>query len=243
MLSGHAPVVMLALAVSLAACATPPAPETIATSQRTYQGVSAELVLDAAAEVIELADPYTTVERYPGTVRGEPDWWLFVLSFELVWQTWVVTAAEDNGAVTAFARFTSTRVVGPDVEAIEPSIYNMLLRVFERQKIERYEPYSLCARRTDRCAAPALTCSHMGRMKRMAAASLLEAEIVTAGGAVRIANACTNPDPFWGLKGGGGGSLGVVTRLTLRTHDLPDFVGAVNMTIKAASDPVPFADG
>jgi FAD/FMN-containing dehydrogenase len=27
-----------------------------------------------------------------------------------------------------------------------------------------------------------------------------------------------------------------VTRLTLRTHDLPDFVGAVNMTIKAASD-------
>ena len=70
----------------------------------------------------------------------------------------------------------------------------------------------------------------------MAAASLLEAEIVTADGAVRIANACINPDLFWGLKGGGGGSLGVVTRLTLRTHDLPNFVGAVNMTIKAASD-------
>ena len=50
----------------------------------------------------------------------------------------------------------------------------------------------------------------------MAAASLLEAEIVTADGEVRIANACTNPDLFWGLKGGGGGSLGVVTRLTLR---------------------------
>ena len=70
----------------------------------------------------------------------------------------------------------------------------------------------------------------------MAAASLLEAEIVTADGVVRIANACTNPDLFWGIKGGGGGSLGVVTRLTLRTHDLPDFVGAVNMTIKATSD-------
>jgi FAD/FMN-containing dehydrogenase len=70
----------------------------------------------------------------------------------------------------------------------------------------------------------------------MAAASLLEAEIVTADGAVRIANACTNPDLFWGLKGGGGGSLGVVTRLTLRTHDLPNFVGAVNMTVEAASD-------
>jgi FAD/FMN-containing dehydrogenase len=70
----------------------------------------------------------------------------------------------------------------------------------------------------------------------MAAASLLEAEVVTADGAVRIANACTHPDLFWGFKGGGGGSLGVVTRVTLRTHDLPDFVGAVNMTIKASSD-------
>jgi FAD/FMN-containing dehydrogenase len=68
----------------------------------------------------------------------------------------------------------------------------------------------------------------------MAAASLLEAEIVTADGAARIANACTHPDLFWGLKGGG--SLGVVTRLTLRTHDLPEFFGAAFMTIKAMSD-------
>jgi FAD binding domain len=61
----------------------------------------------------------------------------------------------------------------------------------------------------------------------LAAASLLEAEVVTADGAVRIANACTNPELFWGLKGGGGGSLGVVTRLTLQTHDLPASFGAV----------------
>jgi FAD/FMN-containing dehydrogenase len=70
----------------------------------------------------------------------------------------------------------------------------------------------------------------------IAAASLLEAEVVTADGAVRIANACTHPDLFWGLKGGGGGSLGVVTRLTLRTHALPEFFGAAFMTIKATSD-------
>ncbi|MBV8641507.1 MAG: FAD-binding oxidoreductase [Verrucomicrobia bacterium] len=69
----------------------------------------------------------------------------------------------------------------------------------------------------------------------MAAASLLEAEIVTADGAVRIANACTNPDLFWGIKGGGGGSLGIVTRLTLRTHSLPEFFGGVFTTIKATS--------
>ncbi len=70
----------------------------------------------------------------------------------------------------------------------------------------------------------------------MAAAGLLEAEIVTADGAVRIANACTNPDLFWGIKGGGGGSLGVLTRLTLRTRELPDFFGAAFGTIRASSD-------
>src|SRR5271156_4348996 len=47
----------------------------------------------------------------------------------------------------------------------------------------------------------------------LAGASLLEAEIVTADGEIRIANACSNPDLFWALKGGGGG-FGVVTRVT-----------------------------
>jgi FAD/FMN-containing dehydrogenase len=70
----------------------------------------------------------------------------------------------------------------------------------------------------------------------MAAAALLEAEVVTADGVVRIANACQNPDLFWGLKGGGGGSLGVVTRLTLRTRELPPFFGVVFANIKATSE-------
>ena len=69
-----------------------------------------------------------------------------------------------------------------------------------------------------------------------AAGSLLEAEVVTADGRIRIANACTNPDLFWALKGGGGGSFGVVSKLTLRLHELPDFFGAANFKIKAASD-------
>jgi len=70
----------------------------------------------------------------------------------------------------------------------------------------------------------------------LASASLLEADIVTADGALRTVNACKEPDLFWALKGGGGGSLGVVTRLTLRTHDLPQFFGGASATIKAASD-------
>ena len=69
-----------------------------------------------------------------------------------------------------------------------------------------------------------------------AAAGLLEAEVVTADGQVRIANACTNPELFWALKGGGGGSVGVVTRLTLRTRELPENFGAVFFKVKAASD-------
>ncbi|HYD99892.1 MAG TPA: FAD-binding oxidoreductase [Alphaproteobacteria bacterium] len=70
----------------------------------------------------------------------------------------------------------------------------------------------------------------------LAAAGLLEAEVVTADGQVRIANACREPELFWGLKGGGGGSLGVVTRLTLRTRELPAQFGAVFGRIKASSD-------
>ncbi len=69
-----------------------------------------------------------------------------------------------------------------------------------------------------------------------AAGSLLEAEVVTADGTIRIANACSNPDLFWALKGGGGGTFGVVSKMTLRLHDLPEFFGAVNFTVKAASD-------
>jgi FAD/FMN-containing dehydrogenase len=69
-----------------------------------------------------------------------------------------------------------------------------------------------------------------------AASSLLEAEIVTADGAVRIANACTNPDLFWALKGGGGGSWGVVTKLTLKTHNLPEHLGSAEGKIKAVTD-------
>jgi FAD/FMN-containing dehydrogenase len=70
----------------------------------------------------------------------------------------------------------------------------------------------------------------------MAAAGLLEAEIVTADGIARIANACTNSDLFWAIKGGGGGSFGVVTRVTLRTRELPTFFGGCIFTVKSASD-------
>ena len=69
-----------------------------------------------------------------------------------------------------------------------------------------------------------------------AASSLLEAEVVTADGAVRTVNACNDADLFWALKGGGGGSWGVVTKVTMRTYDLPQFFGGTEGKIKANSD-------
>ena len=69
-----------------------------------------------------------------------------------------------------------------------------------------------------------------------AAGSLLEAEVVTADGKIRTVNACTHPDLFWALKGGGGGTFAAVSHLTVRTHDLPESFGIVSFKVQAASD-------
>jgi len=47
---------------------------------------------------------------------------------------------------------------------------------------------------------------------------LVGAQVVTADGQVRECDVSREPDLFWALRGGGGGSFGVVTSLILRTH-------------------------
>lgn len=69
-----------------------------------------------------------------------------------------------------------------------------------------------------------------------AASSVLEAEVVTADGELRVANRCQNQDLFWALRGGGGGTFGVVTKLTYMTHELPKSFGAADGNITAKSD-------
>src|ERR1700761_2667140 len=69
-----------------------------------------------------------------------------------------------------------------------------------------------------------------------AAGGLLEAEVVTADGQVHVVNHAREPDLFWALKGGGGGTFGIITRLTLATHPLPETFGAVRLSIHAKSD-------
>ncbi|MGF2413983.1 MAG: FAD-binding protein [Ferruginibacter sp.] len=70
----------------------------------------------------------------------------------------------------------------------------------------------------------------------LASAALLEAEIVTSDGVAKIVNAAKYPDLFWALKGGGGGSFGVVTKVVLRTRELPKSFGAAFGSIKATDD-------
>jgi FAD/FMN-containing dehydrogenase len=69
----------------------------------------------------------------------------------------------------------------------------------------------------------------------LGAAGLLEAEVITADGQLRITNACTDPELFWALKGGGG-TFGVISQLTLRTLMLPEYFGTVSGLLKASSD-------
>ena len=69
----------------------------------------------------------------------------------------------------------------------------------------------------------------------VAAAGILEAEIVTSDGATKTINAQKDPDLFWAI-GGGGGSFGVVTKLTLATKELPETFGVVFGRIVAISD-------
>ena len=70
----------------------------------------------------------------------------------------------------------------------------------------------------------------------IAAASMLEAELVTADGKLLVANRCQNQDLFWALRGGGGGTFGIVTKATLRTHPLPNYLGVVDGRIVAKND-------
>ena len=69
-----------------------------------------------------------------------------------------------------------------------------------------------------------------------AAGNVLEAEVVTASGEILVANATQHTDLFWALRGGGGGTFGVVSKMTMRTHPMPGTLGAVAGTIRASGE-------
>ncbi len=63
--------------------------------------------------------------------------------------------------------------------------------------------------------------------------SLLSAEVVTADGELRRADAEDDPDLLWGLKGGGG-NFGIVTEFVFRLHPVAQVIGGM-MLYPAAS--------
>ncbi|RSL42419.1 hypothetical protein CEP53_012205 [Fusarium sp. AF-6] len=55
----------------------------------------------------------------------------------------------------------------------------------------------------------------------MGADSIIQAVVVTADGKVLTTNECQNADLLWAIRGGGGGTFGVITELTVKAHPMP----------------------
>lgn len=68
------------------------------------------------------------------------------------------------------------------------------------------------------------------------AAGVLEFTVVLASGAIVTANAYQNSDLYWALRGGGGGTFGVVTHMTYLAHPEPKISGWIGGPITAKSD-------
>ncbi|KAJ3044621.1 hypothetical protein HDV00_001547 [Rhizophlyctis rosea] len=69
--------------------------------------------------------------------------------------------------------------------------------------------------------------SALGPWKGMTSDHALQFKIVTANGHHVTANGCQNQDLFWALRGGGGGTWGIVTSVTFRTFPTPSQVVAL----------------
>ncbi|EEH07998.1 FAD binding domain-containing protein [Histoplasma capsulatum G186AR] len=73
--------------------------------------------------------------------------------------------------------------------------------------------------------------SPLGPWKGMASDNALEFEVITPKGDLITVNEFQNSDLFWALRGGGGGTFGVVASVTIRTWpDPPMVLGSVNIS-------------
>jgi FAD/FMN-containing dehydrogenase len=77
---------------------------------------------------------------------------------------------------------------------------------------------------------------HFSRRYGTAAGNVLEMEVVTASGEVLAVNENLRPDLFWALRGGGGGTFGVVSNVTMRTYEMPSLIGRVTGSVTAKND-------
>ncbi|OAX85248.1 hypothetical protein ACJ72_00370 [Emergomyces africanus] len=78
--------------------------------------------------------------------------------------------------------------------------------------------------------------SPLGPWKGMASDNALEFKVVTPEGDLITVNEYQHTDLFWALRGGGGGTFGVVASVTVRTWpDPPMILGSVNITTSIAN--------
>jgi FAD/FMN-containing dehydrogenase len=68
------------------------------------------------------------------------------------------------------------------------------------------------------------------------AGNVLQLDLVTADGQLRTVNAYRDPELYWALKGGGGGTFGVVVHQTLLAHPIPRLDGWLSGSIEVADD-------
>lgn len=71
---------------------------------------------------------------------------------------------------------------------------------------------------------------------------VLQYKIVTPDGQYRIVNECQSPDLFWALRGGGGGTFGVVMESTHRVEPQMRLVAASIKFPKSPTNVLPFLD-
>ena len=67
--------------------------------------------------------------------------------------------------------------------------------------------------------------------------NVLSFEVVLANGVLAYADACTNPDLFWALRGGGGGTWGVVTSVHYKVYPAEPVIEFTMSITKPLSSP------
>lgn len=76
----------------------------------------------------------------------------------------------------------------------------------------------------------------LSRQHGTVAHNVLAFTVVLSDGSIVQADETQNQDLFWALRGGGGGTFGVVIDVTYRTHDFPKQYGYVSGTVHCYGD-------
>ena len=80
--------------------------------------------------------------------------------------------------------------------------------------------------------------SPLSPLHGLAVDNLLEADIVIADGTLLTINKCQYPDLFWAIRGGGGGTYGIVTRAVYKAHETePNYFTNAGNIVALGSSP------